>query len=78
MNNGKVIFQIEKVDLGGLGDVKSVFNVQCDTDNVTDLVKAFISTSIQNPQFGEMLKYVVTALKKRETPLMPPKIPYQA
>lgn len=73
----KVIFQIEKTQFEGEGNVKSMFTITSDAETAQDLIKAFITTGIQNPHFGEVLKYAVNALKKAETPLKAP-TQYQA
>jgi hypothetical protein len=69
----KVIFQIEKIETNGKGNVGDGFKIECHTDSPEELAKALFIWAIEKPAFSEVLKFVVNGLKKRETPLNAPK-----
>jgi hypothetical protein len=77
MNNGKVILSITVFEASKESNTTGGY--QYDVDGKSeDIIKALTNMCIVNPVMGEVLKFVVNGLKKRETPLIPPKSPYQA
>lgn len=77
MKDGTVVLRITRFEASEQSDVSGGY--QCEVNGKgEEIIKALIIMCHANPAMGEVVKYVSTVLKKRETPMMPPKSPYQA